>query len=346
MWDTIHSASSQLVKRSKDFDYIAYMKPDNGDQPPSFKWPNGAPLTILVLVGTIAFISVVLVQYTFKLLLVLTTVEDPPAVYLPINQDTESRNANPEPRQEGDRVFITSSIRGTLRHLRREAGFWSPWRGFAPNLIFSFTYAFIQVLVVSILKAFMPLRLATILGGIASMVFLSKFSMVCTHIMITPPEATYWWTRYCKASWAQANKTVPAILIWATTLQLLSELSNFAAQTDISSGARISIFIINILLYILIGIPATILLTRVQASALPDDAPTIVQFEKTFGQDTSDTGGVLTVQKAIKSIDCATINRVCIYLAKTVPVSIVLPLIVVVLFVLMFIALTPPGQPF
>lgn len=162
--------------------------------------------------------------------------------------------------------------------------------------------------------------------------------------MITPPEATYWWTRYCKTSWAQANKTVPAILIWATSIQLISELFALAAKTDIPSGARISIFIINILLYIVIAIPATILLIRVQASALPDDTPTIVQFEKTFGQDTSDTGGVLTVQKAIKSIDCATFNRVCIFLAKTVPATIAFNLIVVALFILMFIALVPSGQ--
>jgi len=63
MWDTIHAASSHLVKRSKDLDFTAYMKPDNGDQPPSFKTPNGAPLNILVLFGAIGIISIILVSY-------------------------------------------------------------------------------------------------------------------------------------------------------------------------------------------------------------------------------------------------------------------------------------------
>ncbi|KAF8421485.1 hypothetical protein EV426DRAFT_201754 [Tirmania nivea] len=343
MWDTFHAAS-HLVKRSVDGHLSAYMKPDDGSQPPLFKGSNSVQFTILFLTGFIGLIFVALLQYTFKLLLTLTVVEEPPAVYLPLDEDAEALNANPKPhltRAEGDRVFITSSIRGTLRHLRREAGMWSPWRGIGPNSLFALANVFTRGVAISILEIFMPLRLAAIIGGIASMVALSRFALVCTHIMISAPEATRWWTRYQKTTWAQAKKTIPAVLIWATALQFVAELSIEAAKKDISSGVRISIFGTDIILYILIAIPATILLVRVQASVLPDDVATIVPFDKTFGQDTSDTDGVLTVEKAIKSIDCAVFKRVCIFLVKFVPIIIATSSVFVVLCVVMFFSWFP-----
>lgn len=105
-----------------------------------------------------------------------------------------------------------------------------------------------------------------------------------------------------------------------------------------SVGWSLVIYGINILLYILVAIPATILLVRVQASVLADDVATIVPFDKTFGQDTSDTDGVLTVQKAIKSIDRACFKRVCIYLAKSLPVLLAVTFTFVAAFMIMFLS--------
>lgn len=156
--------------------------------------------------------------------------------------------------------------------------------------------------------------------------------------MISAPEATRWWTRYRKTPWAQAKKTIPAILIWAVTLQLVAELIEVANE-DISSGPRIAIFSTSILVYILIAIPATILLVRVQASVLSDDIATIVPFDKTFGQDTSDTDGVLTVKKAIKSINCTVFKRVCIFLAKSVPLLMASSFIIVALCVKIYLSI-------
>lgn len=351
MWDTIHAGS--LVRRSQEIDFSAYMKADGpnngGGQPPLFNGPSSAKFTILFFTAVIGLVFVGLLQYTFKLLLTLTVVEEPPAVYLPLSDENEALNATPKPHlvsQDGDRVFITSSIRGVLRHLRREAGFWSPWRGLGPNIVFALANGFVRGIFISILELLMPLRLATVIGGIASMVVLSRFALVCTHIMISAPTSARWWTRYSQTPWAQAKKTIPAVLIWATALQLVAELSILAASKDISSGARISIFGTDIILYILIAIPATILLVRVQASVLPDDVNTIVPFDKTFGQDTSDTDGVLTVQKAFKSIDGKVFKRVCIFLAKATPILIASSTVFVVLFVVMFMAWVPAGPSF
>ena len=164
--------------------------------------------------------------------------------------------------------------------------------------------------------------------------------------MISAPEATRWWVRYRKTPWAQAKKTIPAVLIWAIALQLVAELSIEAAKKDISSGIRITILSTDILLYILIAVPATIILVRVQASVLSDDIATIVPFDKTFGQDTSDTDGVLTVRKAIKSINCAVFKRVCIFLVKSVPALLATSFIIAVLCIMMFYSWLPSGPSF
>lgn len=338
MWATIHAAS-HFVKRSKDLDFSVYMNLDKGPRPPLSNGPSGTQLTILFLTGAVGLIFILLLQYTFKLLLTLTVVEEPPAVYLPLSDDAEALSATPKPhltRPEGDRIFITSSIRGTLRHLRHKAGIWSPWRGLGPHIVFALANIFTRGVAIGILETIMPLRLAAVIGGIASMVALSRLALVCTHIMISAPEATRWWTRYHKTPWAQAKKTIPAVLIWAAALQLVAEISIEASKKDMHPGFRITIFGTDILIYFLIAIPATILLVRVQASVLSDDVATIVPFDKTFGQDTSDTDGVLTVQKAVKSIDCAVFKRVCIFLVKSVPVVIATSSAVVALFVVMF----------
>lgn len=346
---TWHGAS-QLIKRSDAENLNAHLRshmlPSGNDgQPDQPKFPlSNAQVVVLGSTFLIGAIVVSLVQYTFKLLLTLTVVEEPPSVYLSVEEDAEALNAPTTPRlvkQADDRVFITSSIRGTLRHLRREAGIWSPWRGFGANFVYLFAFSFFQGLITNFFATVLPLSLATFAATVTNMVLLSKLALVCTHIMITAPECSSWWTRYQKTSWDQAKKTVPAIVLWACALEIPTAVLTLAAEPDISSTARTSILSVCLLLYILINLPATILLARIQASVLPDDAVTIVPFDKTFGQDTSDTDGVLTVKKAIRSIDCAVIKRVCIFLVKSIPIVFATNVIFVVLIVGMFFSFRP-----
>lgn len=350
---TWHGAS-QLIKRSDAENLNAHLThmlgSGNDGQPDQPKHPlSNAQVAALVFTVLIGSIVISLVQYTFKLLLTLTVVEEPPSLYLSVEEDAEALNAPTTPhlvRQTGDRNFITSSIRGTLRHLRQQAGIWSPWRGFAANFVFLIAFAFFQGTITKFFGIVLPLGLATFAATVASMVLLSKLALVCTHIMITAPEHSSWCTRYQKTTWAQANKTVPAIVLWACALQIPTLVSLLGASEDILPTVRIRIFGVGLLLYILINIPATIILARVQASVLADDAVTIVPFDKTFGQDTSDSDGVLTLKKAIQSIDCAVVKRVCIFLAKSIPIILAINTIFVVLFMAMFFSWLPDGPPF
>lgn len=81
-------------------------------------------------------------MYTLWILFVLTAVERPQAIALPDEEDHEGQNGLPaeqlesQSRQIKDRHFVTSGIWRTLRHLRQEAGPWSPWRGLGLTLCF------------------------------------------------------------------------------------------------------------------------------------------------------------------------------------------------------------------
>ena len=67
----------------------------------------------------------------------LIAIEQPPYIRLPDNHSPQLQLADQHVEGQlaadgvnGDIVFITASIRSTLRHLRQQAGFFSPWRGF------------------------------------------------------------------------------------------------------------------------------------------------------------------------------------------------------------------------
>ncbi|KAF8475960.1 hypothetical protein BDZ91DRAFT_710655 [Kalaharituber pfeilii] len=311
--DTFAFTYSAIRRR----DYQVYAYTDNDGGQPEFPDLSRTALTVLVVTGVIGFILISLLQYPLKLLLTLTVVEEPPAVYLALEDDT------PHIVSQGkDRTFITSSIRGTLRHLRHEGGFWAPWRGIVPNFCFFIANAIVQSVFIGIMAAIFPHRLATFLGGILAMVAMSRFALLCTHVMIAAPLQHSWLTQLKKTSWDQAKKTFPALLTFAAALQLNVEVALIAKSPSMPNALRFSIVGIGFLAYILITIPATILLIRVQASVLPDDVPTIVQFDKTFGQDTSATGGYLTLTQAFKSFDIALFKRLFIFILKTVPITV------------------------
>ena len=81
-------------------------------------------------------------------------------------------------------------------------------------------------------------------------------------------------------------------------------------------------------------------MTRVQASVLADDVSTVVPFDKTFGQDTSSTNGVVTLQMALNSLDFDICKRLGIFFLKTIPIFTVLCLGFVVLVFIQIAAIS------
>lgn len=148
-------------------------------------------------------------------------------------------------------------------------------------------------------------------------------TMISFSIMIAVPQpGKSWFTRIRETPWSSATKTIPALLIFSVCLQVVTELGRtITSQENFSVAARLTFIFVDIVAYIFLVVPATILLVRVQASTLPDDIQTIVPFDRTFGQDISLTNDALTVKGAMESLDWPVMKRTLGFMAKTVPIA-------------------------
>lgn len=127
------------------------------------------------------------------MLITLASVEEPAPVYLPVESEDISDIGGKKPnaaRVDGDspKGYITSSIRGTLLHLRSEAGFFSAWRGFSAHVaLFAATFA-LRTAFLGFFGGSLPGPLARIIGSVLIPVCLARLSMVCTqyvHSLLT-----------------------------------------------------------------------------------------------------------------------------------------------------------------
>jgi len=120
-------------------------------------------------------------------LITLTSVEDPPAVYLPLGRNDHKAAAVLGINVE-ERSYITSSLFGTLRHLRSEGGFFALWRGFNAHLFFLIASIFINGVCQSVFKrtGMFPAFLTRIISSLISHLALARLAMVCTQYVPTP----------------------------------------------------------------------------------------------------------------------------------------------------------------
>lgn len=192
---------------------------------------------------------------------------------------------------------ITSSIRKTIRHLHNVGGFTARWRGLAISLVYHLAHSVSVNLFCSI---FTPSALVQGAAYIVSSVMLSRVHMTWTHIMISNPSPKPWFRRF------NADKKV-AIESWKA-LALPSAV--FATAQMLTIGLPFLVFVIftsgptdvqqqlmglaagglcMLLLSLSILLPASVTLTRIEASFLPDDEDTIVPFDRTLnGARTAD----------------------------------------------------------
>lgn len=148
---TLHA----IVRRSMDLVALA-----DKDQPGDEKPIN--PLALLVIALTfLGFLMLMFtISYTYgHLIPTLCMIETPsPQAYVPvgaaINADAPpAYDATPKPDDEEADILlvankpITSSIRGTIQHLRARAGYWSRFRGLSVFLVWTFVRSFITNLI-------------------------------------------------------------------------------------------------------------------------------------------------------------------------------------------------------
>lgn len=248
--------------------------------------------------------NVLLLQVNYSLQHVFPTlaiVEDPsPPAYEPVslNEDTQSLAEENGPlvdeaaRGGSQARLITSSLRSTYRTLTAISGWRSMFRGLACYIALSFSTLFVYSILVS---AWVPALIAAPLSAIT----LVQLYTGWTHIVISAPSSKTFWQRlppFKKAFQATALPVVmyffaaelasfvPKLLAGAMSMNLPNpKTPGVVPETDKNDiWKAVLVLLLSLSLHIFLVIPTQVILTRVQASLLPEDDDTIVPFDRSF----------------------------------------------------------------
>jgi hypothetical protein len=192
---------------------------------------------------------------------------------------------------------ITSSIRGTIKHLVAHAGRFARFRGYRIHVL----HAILFSLVSTFLSAALPLVpgqgiIVAALSGAA----VANVHAAWTHkVVSTPTEKKLMARLPNKASWktlalpAAINAAMPTLSLYLTIgVAMLMGLQNLDAQKMYESSGKglaclalrvLVTFVFAITCTLFLCLPAAVTLVRIESSILPEDEDTIVPFDRTFG---------------------------------------------------------------
>ncbi|KAJ7110568.1 hypothetical protein C8R44DRAFT_800238 [Mycena epipterygia] len=192
---------------------------------------------------------------------------------------------------------ITAKLSTTMRQLRRVGGFRARWRGLGVSLLYHFAHA----VVAGIFSRVLPVALlGNVLGSIFTSVILARVHMLWTHTMIAHPTTKSFLQRMvpvkeCKplvlptlvfAAAQQATFLLPLAVAVLLDLPGMPEHALHAAQRD--EPATLALMALRILAVpasaalfaLLVLLPASATLTRIETALLPADMQTIVPFDR------------------------------------------------------------------
>jgi hypothetical protein len=191
---------------------------------------------------------------------------------------------------------ITSSIRGTIRHLRAQAGRRSYFRGFWMFFFYNIGLGIVSGLVRIVVPQMPGDRI--LIAGISTALFATVHA-TWTHKVISMPSQAPYWTRHVPVSNWKFLALPAAIkasafhmciyLAWAfaVLVGLDSDVTSNATEWD--GGMWLSVIMkivalcgISVGCALFIVLPAHVTLIRMEASVLPEDQDTIVPFDRTF----------------------------------------------------------------
>ncbi|MCJ1313837.1 hypothetical protein MMC25_007517 [Agyrium rufum] len=313
-------------------------------------------ITLLAATVTLYFAVYFSLSYTFSIVETLLVVESTSTTTIAISPPKHQQEPDaPLSYDEKDGISsvvqeeilvirsqpITAKIGTTTKYLRAQAGYASRFRG-------------LLIFVVSLtLNYFLTLGLLSIVPGMGmvSRMFVSalasailcRFQAAWTHIVISQPSSKRWYQRlpvrsnYKKlffptllhALAIQASVYIPRTFWIAAGLQqYMDDPSSFGkipvVERNFVVFQAISIFIIAVLCVFVFAIPASVVLTRVQAALLPVEDKAIIPFDRTFDGKfvtESDGGcGRLSVKDAWKTFDISSRVRLMKFYVKTLAI--------------------------
>lgn len=212
-----------------------------------------------------------------------------------------------------------------------------------------FVYGFLHTLLTDALVGLLPAADATVpyLCAVLSAMLLARLPLTWTHVVISEPSDKRWFRRIPGfKSWLQI---IPATALWATAEQLTVALPHFLSnafglarwsqnpgsigEVDTATQKMIvmqSIAVIAVALgtAVLILVPATVTLKRVQASLLPEEDEAIVPFDRTFNgkvvPEVVGGTGKLEIMDAWRTFDWAARIRLLKVYVKTFAMQVAL----------------------
>ncbi|KAF2757733.1 hypothetical protein EJ05DRAFT_486754 [Pseudovirgaria hyperparasitica] len=286
-----------------------------GDEPPKF--PEMPAWGAAIIGATALFFVFFLasIQYTIGDVISTLAMIETPAAEVTFTESDEPDNTLDKEQKEhlletsptvtiAPIKPITSNIRGTIKHLRSQAGRTSRWRGIVPAVIYSFLVSISFNLVQAIIPGEFGLLRMPIVNSLAALP-LARLHMAWTHAMISQPSNLRWYQRIqplssYKQLWLPTIVSHSAAIyaVYATgyfavliSQLFLSDTMDALTEGKAVSGAAITgsilsvfaIFFFAVFAGLFIVLPAHVTLVRIEASLLPEDQDTIVPFDRSFG---------------------------------------------------------------
>lgn len=191
---------------------------------------------------------------------------------------------------------ITSSIRGTTRHLVSIAGGWSRWRGIKLHALHGICFSVVASMFEAIVPN-VPGRVVFVTGLAGALV--ANLHATWTHKVISQPTQKSFFQRLVtRSNWKvlalpaaiQASVGYLAIYIGQALVYLLGldrvsqdNLGDYNGAQWTSVVLRsVTIAIVWMACALFVVLPALVTLVRIEASILPEDQDTIVPFDRTF----------------------------------------------------------------
>ena len=193
------------------------------------------------------------------------------------DKSAESKDSPLEPEMIMiKRPMVTSSLRASRRLLITRSGY----RAILACFAFSFGYNQLNKVVTVVIGhswigEYTAFFLATML--------VSPLMLMWTHLVITPSSPGRW--SRLRPTRAMIKKVAPATAMWALTVNVSTILPlvvrSFSAGLKDDFSDKMVLGTVDIASWLLM-VPATVTLTRVQASLLAESEETIVPFDRTF----------------------------------------------------------------
>lgn len=243
------------------------------------------------------------VQYTlFEVLPSLVNIEQPTTL---IVSEVSNNAAEPDSPLEKSPLLdeevvvvrqepITNSIFGTLRYLGTVGGRVAHYRGFWIGIAYHVFHGIITNILFLLLgqTMFAPAAIAFICHPAAT-VLACELHMNWTHIVISPPSPLPWYKRLVRSRYHFKSLALPSLKVAvAHQLVIIMPAITFFAWGPIPEGEAmrndlifrgLAVAATGLAAAFFVLLPASVYLTRVEASLLPEDVDTIVAFDRTLG---------------------------------------------------------------